>query len=901
MTWTDYFEHTAREAEIYRRWEESGAFAPSGDASRPPFCISMPPPNATGTLHLGHAMMLAVEDVLIRWRRMQGYDTLWVPGTDHAAIATESVVLRKLRGEGIADPRATLGRDALVHRIAEFVEQSRATINAQVRGMGASCDWSRERYTLDPQLNRCVSAVFGSMLRDGLIYRGQRIVNWDPALQTTVSDDEIEHEERDADFYTLRYGPFLVGTSRPETKLGDTGLAVHPDDPRWNAWIGREVEVAWPKGPTIRVRVVGDAEHVDPATGTGALGVTPAHSQIDFEIAQRHNLPMLQVIGEDGRMTSAAGAYAGMTVLECREAFIRDLREAGLLEKVERYRQPVSLCYRSGQPVEPLPKAQWFIDVNRPAVTWRGRLLSLKQVMAEVVRTGEIEIYPAYEKKKYFHWVENLRDWCISRQIWWGHRIPVWYSEAGELYTGHCPPAGADWRQDPDTLDTWFSSALWTWSTLLEPELAADPRLSLNELLRRSADYQRYHPTAVMETGYDILFFWVARMILMTTHITGEVPFRTVYLHGLVLDRDGNKMSKSRPETCIDPLEAIAGNGADALRFSLVHGGSAGRDVKLGMEKIESSRRLVTKLWNAAKLVDRLTAGAHEGAATEIRHPVNRWVLARVASLAASATSRLEAFALGDAAEQVRSVFWGDFCDFYLEAAKTDELRALPETAVATRAAFLDLLRLFHPFVPFVTESLWGELGEPGMLITEPWPVPRVAVREWSDDVAGVEAVRRAMHAIRALRTEQEIPADAQVRVQVEARELLPTFTRMAPVLARLVRAERMEVVSYTENWSGNTAGTTALDEDFRVTVHLSSADVDKELQRLANQLDRKHVRLSEVRRRLSDPEFLRSAPPHVVERAGVECAGLEREVIDIQARRTALQREHHATAADPP
>ncbi|HKP75794.1 MAG TPA: valine--tRNA ligase [Longimicrobiaceae bacterium] len=891
MTWTEHFEHHLREPEIYRRWEESGAFAPTGDAARPPFTISMPPPNATGTLHLGHAVMLAVEDLLIRWRRMSGDDALWVPGTDHAAIATESVVIRKLQGAGIPDPRGTLGRDELVRRIAEFVEQSRATISAQVRGMGSSCDWSRERYTLDPQLNRCVSGVFSSMFRDGLIYRGRRIVNWDPVLQTTVSDDEIEHEDREADFYTLRYGPFMVGTSRPETKLGDTGVAVHPDDPRWNAYIGQELEVRWPNGPTIKVKVVGDAEHVDPETGTGVLGVTPAHSEVDFQIAQKHDLPLIQVIGEDGRMTAAAGPYAGMTVLECREAFVRDLREAGLLEKVEKYQQPVSLCYRSGQPVEPLPKAQWFIDVDKPAVAWRGKSLSLKQVMREVVETGDITIYPAHERRKYFHWIENLRDWCISRQIWWGHRVPVWYSDAGELYTGHRPPRGEGWVQDPDTLDTWFSSALWTWSTLVDPELARDERLPLGELLRRSPDYLRYHPTAVMETGYDILFFWVARMILMTTYVTGEVPFRAVYLHGLVLDEDGEKMSKSRPEKCIDPLDAIRDHGADALRFALIHGTSAGRDVRLGAEKLDAGRRLVTKIWNAAKLVDRLSAGHSAVDPASVRHPLNRWVLAHTAELARQVTARLEAFALGDAAEHVRSAFRGDFCEFYLEAAKADELRALPETAAVARGTFLDFLRLLHPFLPFATEAVWEELGEPGMLITDRWPAGTAAPAAWSGDVAGVEAVRRAVHAVRSLRAEQEIRYEALIRVRVQPLAHPDVFAGMAPALARLVRAEQVRVEPLAEDWAGGgEAGATALDEDFRLMVQLSAADAAKERQRLEDQLERTRGRLAAVHRRLSDAEFVANAPANIVDGARAEHTGLARQEADLEARLSALQ-----------
>jgi valyl-tRNA synthetase len=395
----------------------------------------------------------------------------------------------------------------------------------------------------------------------------------------------------------------MVGTSRPETKLGDTGVAVHPEDERWNKYIGQTIEIPWPKGPKITIKVVADPINVDRETGTGALGVTPAHSQVDFEIAQANNLPLVQVIDEDGRMTEAAGPYAGMTVLEAREAFVRDLKAAGLLVKEETYTQPVSICYRSKQPIEPLPKAQWFIDVNKPAVKWRGQLLSLKQIMKAVVESGEIRILPDHEEKKYFHWIENLRDWCISRQIWWGHRIPAWYRGAEEFYAGHRPPQDEGWVQDQDTLDTWFSSALWTWSTLVNPKLAEDATLDLEEILKRSPDYKKFHPTSVMETGYDILFFWVARMILMTTYVTGEVPFRTVYLHGLILDKDGEKMTKSKPETSIDPLDEIRDHGADPLRLAMVLGSSVGQDTKLGKDQLVACTRLVNKIWNAAKLV----------------------------------------------------------------------------------------------------------------------------------------------------------------------------------------------------------------------------------------------------------------------------------------------------------
>jgi len=892
MPLDQYFEPSRHEEEIYRRWEESGAFRADVDSDRPAFTISMPPPNATGTLHHGHAVMLAIEDLMIRWRRMCGDEVLWLPGTDHAAIATESVVIKMLQEEGVADPRRELGREALVAKIAEFVANSRDRIRRQIRAMGSSCDWSRERYTMDPQLNRVVAAVFARMFRDGLVYRGPRLVNWDPHLQTTVSDDEIYHEDRAAKFYTLRYGPFLVATSRPETKLGDTAVAVHPDDPRWREHVGRTYEVPWPQGPTITVRVVAD-RMVDPEAGTGAVGVTPAHSFADFELAQRHHLPLVPVIGEDARMTEAAGPYAGMTVAECRDAFVADLEAAGLREKVEDYVQPISLCYRSKKPVEPLPKEQWFIDVNEPAVRWHGRALSLRQVLRETITSGEIRILPDHEKKKFFHWVDNLRDWCISRQIWWGHRIPVWYRGEEEIYVGHRPPGVEEgWVQDPDTLDTWFSSALWTWSTLIDPELAIKADLDLKELLARSPDYQRFHPTSVMETGYDILFFWVARMILSTTYATGQVPFRTVYLHGLILDKDGDKMSKSKPETCVDPLDTIEEHGADTMRLALLMGNAPGKDLKLGQEKIVGCKRLINKIWNAAKLVDRsVTASAGEcdrpslypGA---VEHPVNRWMLVRLRELVERVDARLGEYHFGDAAELVRSSFWGEFCDFYLEAIKIAPLSELREMAAVVFHTFRTYLKLFHPFLPFVTEKLWSELGCEGMLIRASWPRPDPSW-QWHSEAAGVDAVVRLVAAVRGIRAEQELAPAAKIDLEVRAKDHAEILATCEAMIARLVRAERL-------TWSAGEAtarpgASVAVDAAFEAAVRLGEADREAERKRLAKQREAASGRLKSLEKKLNNQDFLTRAKPEVVDKTRQEAEKLQTTIASIDERLPAL------------
>ena len=889
MALDKYFEPREHEDAIYRRWEESGAFRADLDSGKPPFVISMPPPNATGTLHTGHAVMLALEDLMIRWRRMAGDEALWLPGTDHAAIATESVVIKTLQSEGMADPRHTLGREELVRRIAEFVAGSRDRIRQQIRAMGSSCDWSRERYTMDPQLHRCVDAVFARMFRDGLIYRGPRIVNWDPHLQTTVSDDEIYHQERPAKFYTMKYGPFEVGTSRPETKLGDTALAVHPDDERYQQYIGQTFEVEWPKGPTISVRVVAD-DHIDPETGTGVLGVTPAHSQIDFEIAERNDLPMVQVIGEDGRMTDAVGPhYAGMTVEECRTAFVAELEAAGLLVEVKDYVQPISLCYRSKQPIEPLPKEQWFIDVNKPAVSWKGRQLSLKQVLRDTVASGDVLLLPEYQEKTYFHWIDNLKDWCISRQIWWGHRIPVWYRGSEDMYVGHRAPEGEGWVQDQDTLDTWFSSALWTWSTLVDADLAADPTIDLVELLRRSPDYQRFHPTSVMETGYDILFFWVARMILMTTYATGQVPFETVYLHGLILDKDGDKMSKSKPETCVDPLDTIEEYGADIMRLALLVGNAPGKDLKLGRERLVGGKRLINKIWNAGKLVDatlgriapdRERASLVPGA---VEHPVNRWMLHRLYELVERVNGRLEAFYFGDAAEVVRQSFWGEFCDFYLEAIKVEPLATLEETAEVLFYAYSTYLKIFHPFLPFVTETLWGELVGEGLLIQARWPEVDPGY-ERTAEAAGVDTVVRLVEAVRRLRAEQELEPGAKIELLVRIKDHGEALTASREIVARLVRAEELDLLGENDELPEGTS--VAVDSDFDAAIQLASADREAERGRIEKQLEQARKRLEGLGKQLANEKFVTRAKPEAVakvrsdhEKQQITVAGLEEQL----------------------
>ena len=874
------------EPHISEKWEQNGAFHADNSSDAPPFTISMPPPNATGQLHVGHAVMLALEDILIRWRRMSGYEALWVPGTDHAAIATENVVLKQIQlDERIEDPRSQLGREEVLKRIAEYVDKSRGTIRNQVKAMGSSCDWSRERYTMDPQLNRCVNEVFTRMFEQGLIYRGVRIVNWDPTLQTTISDDEIDHRETSSTLYYLQYGPFEVATSRPETKLGDTGIAVHPDDERYREYVGKTLTVTWPKGQSISVKVFADRQ-VDPEFGTGVIGVTPAHSQVDFQMAQQHGLQVTQVIDENGRMAENTGSYAGMTVLQCRETFVRDLEEAGLLVNTETYQQSLSICYRSKHPIEPLPKEQWFINVNKPVVPWHGKNRSLREILIEVVRSGEIRLVPDRFDSTYFNWVENLQDWCISRQIWWGHRVPVYY-RGEEMRASVVPPNPGDgWEQDPDTLDTWFSSALWTWSTLVDAELAKDETLSFEELLHRSPDYRKFHPTQVMETGYDILFFWVARMILMTTYMVQEVPFETVYLHGLVRTREGKKMSKSDPDTCIDPLESIEQYGTDALRLALILGTGPGQDLRLYPEKLESCRRFANKIWNAGRyILMTIPRDTRMEPPETVNSPIAQWLLHELDILVAQAQEGLEAYRLADVVDTLKGFFWGLFCDWYLEMDKRPQ-RSEEDNRVLAHA-FGTLLKLLHPYVPFVTEALWENLPREKMLAHSSWPVSGSYYFPYNH--ARIELIRDAVSNIRALRDKANIGMDRKVDARIDSALHADVFREQKNLITRLARLNSLTVSEAEAAPGGDSL--TAYFSDTLVRIDASAVDWDREMASLQKQLHSESTFLEKSRGKLDNPGFLKNAPESVVSELRTKVGATEKTIDALRRQLRELER----------
>ncbi|MES2224593.1 MAG: valine--tRNA ligase [Patescibacteria group bacterium] len=709
------------ESSIYKQWEESGYFTPENmikdGLTKPdaePFTIILPPPNVTGVLHMGHAMMLTVEDILIRYKRMSGFRTLWLPGTDHAAIATQSKVEKEIqKKEG--KNRFDLGREELLKRVNAYAQQSHDTIVNQMKVMGASCDWTREAFTLDEARTKAVRTVFKKMYDDGIIYRGHRIVNWDTKGQTTISDDEIVYEEEKTKFYYFKYGPFVIGTARPETKFGDKYVVVHPEDERYAQYEhGQKMTVEWINGP-IETTVIKDGM-IDKEFGTGAMTITPWHSVADFEVAQKYNLDKEQIIDKYGKLLPIAGDFAGMKIKDAREKIVERLKEKGLFVKEEDYVHNIATAERTGGVIEPQVMLQWFIDVNKPFTLEHstidtipsGSETTLKEIMRASVGTGQINIIPDYFTKTYFHWIDNLRDWCISRQIWYGHRIPVWY-KGDEIYSGVDAPEGEGWEQDEDTLDTWFSSGMWTFSTLGWPEQTEDLKI--------------YHPTSVLETGPDILFFWIARMILMTGYALGDIPFSTIYLHGLVRDAKGQKMSKSLGNA-MDPLDIAAKYGTDAGRIALIVGTTPGTDSKISEEKIKGYKLFANKLWNVARFVlSNNTAASIDAPYTEADQAVlNEWNVT-----VASITKDIDDYKLHVAAESIYHFIWDTFANGILEDSKP--LLASEDMTIALSrqrlllALLTESITVLHPFMPFVTECIWQQLpATEGLLMTRPWP-----------------------------------------------------------------------------------------------------------------------------------------------------------------------------------
>ncbi|MBI2050987.1 MAG: valine--tRNA ligase [Parcubacteria group bacterium] len=859
---------------LYKKWEDSGLFRPDMNARGKPFSIAMPPPNATGTLHLGHAVMLALEDIMIRHARMNGRKTLWVPGTDHASIATENKVEKNLL-EKKGKTKQELGREAFLKEVESFVADSQSTIKNQVRKMGASCDWSHERYTLDEGLSRTVSEVFIKMHNDGLIYRGHRIVNWCTRCQSTLADDEVEYKEQYAPFYYLKYGPVVIGTARPETKVLDKVIIVHPDDKRYKKYIGKTLDVPWIDG-TVKAAFVADIA-ADMDFGSGAMTITPAHSFVDFELAQKHGFEIKQIIGPDGKLTKNSGAFAGMLVAEAREAIVKALQKKGLVEKIdENYVHNLSVCYRCDTPVEPLVSEQWFVDVDKKIPAQKT---SLKEMAIRAVKSGDIEIIPDRFNKTYFHWMENLHDWCISRQIWFGHRIPVWYCSGDDKHQCKlecknpiiqieqpkaCPHCGSKMlRQDPDTLDTWFSSALWTFSTLLDAPKKNDTLDSwIKRNKKKGADLATFHPTSIMETGYDILFFWVARMILMTTYALGEVPFKKVYLHGLVRDQKGRKMSKSLGNG-IDPLDMIAQYGADATRLSLVIGTTVGNDTRLYEEKVAGYRNFVNKIWNISRFIlmhqsVKATGSVHAATPTL----ADQWIESRLQNLIADVDQYFERFEFSAAGEKIYNFLWHELADWYLEISKQQSHTIAP-------AILLDGLKLLHPFTPFVTEEIYQLLkkeklvdADDKFLAGSPWPKaqPKLAKPKIEENFT---ALQELVTSLRDLRAKHNLPYAEILDAAITTATYKNLFQEQELVVERLTKI-RIQVLP-----------TKPAGQEEYVRVHTSSFDIYLKIGK--DHLHDQEARLAKARKnleqyitgleaKLSNKQFTKNAPKAVVE-----------------------------------
>ena len=832
------------EDRIYRFWEEGGYFHAEAHPDKKPYTIVMPPPNITGQLHMGHALDETLQDILIRWRRMQGYEALWVPGTDHASIATEAKIVEAMAKEGLT--KEDLGREGFLERAWAWKETYAGRIEQQLKKLGSSCDWERERFTLDEGCSKAVREVFVRLYEKGLIYRGERIINWCPHCKTSISDAEVEFEEKDAFFYHLRYPiegteEYLeLATTRPETMLGDTAVAVHPDDERYKALVGKNVIL-----PLVNkaIPVVADT-YVEMDFGTGVVKITPAHDPNDFEVGLRHGLPVITVTTEDGHMNELAGKYAGMTLMDCRKAVVKDLEDGGYLVKTEPLKHNVGSCYRCRTVIEPRVSQQWFVKMK-----------PLAEPAIEAVRSGRTKFVPERFDKVYYNWMENIRDWCISRQLWWGHRIPAWYCpDCGEIVVSRedpaaCPKCGSTaLKQDEDTLDTWFSSALWPFSTLGWPD--------------KTPELAYFYPTSTLVTGYDIIFFWVARMIFSGVEHMGEAPFDTVLIHGLIRDAQGRKMSKSLGNG-VDPLEVIAQYGADALRFMLATGNSPGNDMRFTTEKVESSRNFANKLWNAARFIlMNLGDGDIEPGLPDTLTLEDKWILSKFNSLARAVTDNLEKFELGLAVQKLYDFIWDQFCDWYIELCKA---RLQGEKAADARRVLVFVmtrtLSLLHPFMPFVTEEIWQSLPHEGeALIRAPWPVYDEALAFPAEEKE-MERVMDAIRAIRNRRAEMNVPPSRKAEVYVET-AFADTFRTGAPFIQRLASASAVRVGESFEV-PGAVKIVTA---DATIQIPMDElVDRAAELARLSKERESVQKQLDGAQARLNNPAFTSKAPEAVV------------------------------------
>jgi valyl-tRNA synthetase len=865
------YEPTEFEQRIYASWEEGGYFTPDLDPERPKFSIVIPPPNVTGRLHIGHALVNTLQDILVRWKRMSGFNTLWLPGTDHAGIATQMVVEKQLAKEGIS--RFDLGREKFVERIWQWKEQHSTEIKDQLTRLGASCDWTRERFTLDEGLSRAVRYVFVKLYEDGLIYRDLAMVNWCPQCLTAISDVEVEFEERNSKLYHIAYPVegtarrLTVATTRPETMLGDTGVAVHPDDDRYKDLVGAKAMLPLAHRA---IPIIADGILVDPAFGTGVVKVTPSHDKNDYETGHRNDLPQLQVIGEDGRMLAAAGdEFAGLDRFEARKKVVSMLEQQGFLVKVDDYVHSVGVHGKCGTVIEPMVSRQWFVKIEplaKPAI--------------EAVRSGAVTITPQSWEATYFNWMENIHDWTISRQLWWGHRIPAFHCPNGHTTVtmdepSTCPQCGAAVTQETDVLDTWFSSGLWPFSTLGWPD-------------EKAQDFKIFYPTDTLITGFDILFFWVARMIMMGLRFTGEAPFRQVFLNGLVRDEQGQKMSKTKGNV-IDPLDVVNEVGADALRFTLAVSAS-GRDIPLGKSRIQGYSAFVNKIWNASRFammhidVELKDAGPIE---RENLRTVERWILSRLNAVTHEVNRQLSIFRFDEAASALYQFFWHEFCDWYIEMAKpvlvgrhgSDDDRKLAKRVLLE---VLDRsLRLMHPFMPFVTEEIWQKLGgvEPSIMIA-PYPVAEEVLDD-SEAERLVAAVKAIITAVRNARAERGFTPKDRFRLFVRGNDEREStfFTENSYLLVELARLT--EVVVAGEAPAGAHHDVV---EGFHIAIEFPEKVVSEEqLEKVRRDIEKTKGELAAVEAKLSNEQFTGKAPAHIVEGARAMQAELRARLEKLQ------------------
>lgn len=834
------------EDRTYKFWCDNKYFHAEVNKDKKPYTIVIPPPNITGQLHMGHALDNTLQDILVRWRRMQGYEALWLPGTDHASIATEAKIVEAMRKEGIT--KEDIGREKFLERAWDWKKQYGSRIIEQLKKMGSSCDWDRERFTLDEGCSKAVNEVFVNLYNKGLIYQGKRMVNWCPHCCTTISDAEVEYEDQAGHFWHLRY-PFKDGsgyvelaTTRPETMLGDTAVAVNPNDERYKDIIGKTLIL-----PIVHreIPVVAD-DYVDVEFGTGVVKITPAHDPNDYEVGLRHNLEIIDVMTDDGHIADGWGKYSGMDRYECRKEIVKDLEAEGALIKVEDYSHNVGTCYRCHNTIEPRLSKQWFV-----------KMAPLAEPAIDVVKDGKVKFVPERFNKIYYHWMENIKDWCISRQLWWGHRIPAYYCEdCGEVIVSKtevhkCPKCSSEHiHQDPDTLDTWFSSALWPFSTLGWPE--------------NTEELKYFYPTNTLVTGYDIIFFWVARMIFSAVEHTGNIPFDTVLIHGLVRDAQGRKMSKSLGNG-IDPLEVIDEYGADALRFTLATGNSPGNDMRFSDDKVKASRNFANKLWNAARFVLMYLGDGYEynGLPNDLAVE-DKWIISKVNTLAADVTANLEKFELGIAIQKLYDFIWDVFCDWYIEISK---IRLQSGEGADTAKAVLvyvltDILKLLHPFMPFITEEIYQALphDEEAIIISK-W-VEYDEKLNFSTEEAEIEMIMEAIRAIRNRRAEMNIPPSKKASVFVETADTA-SFSAGVEFIKRLASASD---VSVAESFGDLGNVVTIITNDAKIYIPLGElVDFEAERKRLEKELAAAQDKLDFINKKLSNPGFVNKAPEKVV------------------------------------